>query len=67
MVVVLQGVELVLKQVDTSLVACKRLLPLMVSASQRELVLASESEEVQEDLEEVAMVLIAPRDPQVRR
>ena len=47
--------------------ACKRLLPLMVSASQRELVLASESEEVQEVLEEVAMVLIAPQDPQVRR
>ena len=47
--------------------ACKRLLPLMVWASQRELVLASESEEVQEVLEEVAMVLIAPRDPQVRR
>ena len=47
--------------------ACKRLLPLMVSASQRKLVLASESEEVQEVLEEVAMVLIAPQDPQVRR
>ena len=47
--------------------ACKRLLPLMVSASQRELVLASESEEALEVLEEVAMVLIAPRDPQVRR
>ena len=47
--------------------ACKRLLPLMGSASQRELVLASESEEALEVLEEVAMVLIAPRDPQVRR
>ena len=47
--------------------ACKRLPPLMVSASQRELVLASESEEVLEVLEEVAMVLIAPRGPQVRR
>ena len=39
----------------------------MVSASQREVVLVSESEEVQEVLEEVAMVLIAPQDPQVRR
>ena len=47
--------------------ACKRLPPLMMSASQRELVLASESEEALEVLEEVVMVLIAPRDPQVRR
>ena len=47
--------------------ACKRLPPLMVSVSQRELVLASESEEALEVLEEVAMVLIAPQDPQVRR
>ena len=47
--------------------ACKRLPLLMVSASQRELVVASESEEELEVLEEVAMVLIAPRDPQVRR